>query len=59
MLHAITAWAKRLMNQFEKPQTYGSALEAYIVSRNPRCGCDIDRIAREFDQNRNNSGWTL
>ena len=45
---------------FDKPTTYGSALEAYIVSKNPQDGCDIDRITREFDQkvsNRTNAGW--
>lgn len=54
--------AKSMFQIFEKPQTYGSTLEAYIVSKNPQCGCDIDRIAREFDQkqfNRTNSGWTI
>ena len=53
---------KSMFQIFEKPQTYGSTLEAYIVSKNPHSGCDIDRITREFDQkqfNRNNSGWTI
>jgi hypothetical protein len=53
---------KSMFQLFEKPQTYGSTLEAYIVSKNPQCSCDIDRITREYDQkqfNRINSGWTL
>lgn len=59
MLKLTFERVKSMFQSFEKPQTYGSALEAYIVSRNPQDGCDIDRIAREFDQKRNNSGWTL
>lgn len=34
----------------EKASTYGSELEKYIVSNNPKDGGDVERLAREFDQ---------
>lgn len=49
-----------LFRVFERPQTYGSALEAYIVSNNPQNSGDIDRLQRQFDakiSNRTISGW--
>lgn len=33
-----------------KPQTYGSALEEYIVSHNPTCPEDVERLAEQFSQ---------
>jgi hypothetical protein len=47
---------------FEKPNTYGSALESYIISKNPQDSCDVDRLAREFDFKmaaRTQSGWPV
>ena len=35
--------------------TYGTALEKYIVGRNPQCVGDIDRLTHEF--HRNQSDW--
>jgi hypothetical protein len=34
LITAIAGWIKSLATKFAKPQTYGSALEAYIVSMN-------------------------
>lgn len=34
----------------EKPQTYGSKLEEYIVSHNPKDTYDVERLTREFDE---------
>ena len=53
----IVGWVKSLATQYQKPQTYGSALEAYIVSHNPQNAADVDRLMREFDQNRKE--WAL
>lgn len=33
-----------------KPQTYGSALEEYIVANNPTCPEDVERLAEQFNQ---------
>lgn len=46
---SLVSWVKSLTNSFNKPQTYGSALEAYIVSREPKDAADVDRLSREFD----------
>lgn len=62
MLTAIINRANSMFNAFGKSQTYGSALEAYIVSNNPQDICDIDRLSRQFDQRqstRASLGWVL
>lgn len=40
----------KLLRNFGKPQTYGSALETYIVSNNPKTVEDIDYLQRRFEQ---------
>lgn len=52
----LVGWVKSLAEQFQKPTTYGSNLEAYILSREPKDACDIDRLTREFDQ-KNHKGF--
>jgi hypothetical protein len=49
LIQAIVGWAKSLTDSFNKPQTYGSALEAYIVRNQPQDACDVDRLTREFE----------
>ena len=49
-IQPLVGWVKSLAAQYQKPQTYGSALEAYIVSHDPQTACDVDRLTREFDQ---------
>lgn len=34
----------------DKPQTYGSKLEEYIVSHHPKDTYDVERLTREFDE---------
>lgn len=48
-IQPIVGWVKSLAEQFAKPQSYGTALEAYIVSHNPQSTADVDRLSREFD----------
>jgi len=48
-IQPIVGWVKSLAESFEKPTTYGSELETYIVSRNPQDAGDVDRLSREFD----------
>jgi len=60
LITPIIGYVKSLFQSLNKPQTYGSALEAYIVSNNPHDAADIDRLAREFDQKRTFSrGWMV
>jgi hypothetical protein len=53
-IQPIVGWVKSLAHSFEKPLTYGSALEAYIVSNNPQNEGDVDRLMREFDSKMSN-----
>jgi hypothetical protein len=48
-IQPIVGWVKNLAQEFSKPQTYGSALEAYIVRNQPQDAGDVDRLMREFD----------
>jgi hypothetical protein len=62
MLNELAAYFHKIFSAFEKPTSYGSALEYYIVKNNPQDGCDVDRLTREFDlknSNRAHSGWPL
>jgi hypothetical protein len=62
MLNDLVEYLRKMIQKFEKPQTYGSALEEYIVSNNPQDSYDVDRLAREFEQknlNRTMAGWPL
>ena len=34
----------------DNPNTYGSRLEEYIVSNNPKDTYDVERLTREFDE---------
>ena len=55
MLNQLLSYFNNLLNNFSKPQTYGSALEQYIVSHSPQTSCDVDRLVRQFnlEQERN------
>lgn len=55
-IQPLVGWVKNLAEDFSKPQTYGSSLEAYIVANNPQDANDVDRLAREFDQ-KNQGGF--
>lgn len=55
-IQPILGWVKSLAEQFAKPQTYGSALEAYIISHSPQTPEDVDRLMREFDKEQR---WAL
>ena len=55
-IQPIVGWVKSLAQDFSKPQTYGSALETYIISNDPQNAADVDRLMREFDQ-KNHGGF--
>lgn len=57
MLTTLKIWAKSLADNYSKPQTYGSALEHYIVANNPQSEGDVDRLAREFHQKQDTYVW--
>ena len=51
-----------MFNKAEEPQTYGSSLERYIVSKNPQSTYDVEYWTRRFDEkmsNRSTQEWPL
>jgi len=56
MFQDIVAFIQKMFQPNPQPNTYGAALEAWIVSQNPQSPGDIDRLVREFDR-RSQSGW--
>ena len=57
MLNQLAEYIHKILQGFEKPQTYGSALEEYIVRNAPQTSCDVDRLTRQFDLNHMRRGW--
>jgi len=57
MLNQLAEYFHKMIQSFNKPQTYHSALEAYIVSHAPQDGCDVDRLTRQFDLMQSRRGW--
>lgn len=58
LLTAIIARIQKMFEQAEKPATYGSELEAYIVSKNPQSTYDVEFWTKQFDKT-HSKGWTL
>lgn len=54
----IIAYIQKMFAQAEKPATYGSELEAYIVSKNPQSTYDVEFWTKQFDK-KQTQGWTL
>ena len=48
MLNQLASYFHNLFNNFGRPQTYGSALEEYIVSHSPQNTGDIDRLTYQY-----------
>ena len=57
LISTIIAYIARQFKQVEKPVTYGSELERYIVSKNPQSVAEIDHWTKQFDHTRNSKGW--
>jgi len=57
MLNQLAEYFHKFFQSFEKPQTYGSALEEYIVRNAPQNSCDVDRLTRQFDLQQSGRGW--
>lgn len=56
----IIKWIKSLFDSFNKSQTYGSTLEAYIIANNPSNIHDIDYLTRQYDRKQHKTiGWVL
>lgn len=46
-----------VLRQLFTDRTYGTALEQYIVSRNPTNQIDVERYTREFELKNGSSLW--
>jgi hypothetical protein len=57
MLNQIASYFNSLINNFSRPQTYGSALEEYIMRHAPQTSCDVDRLTRQFEMQETGRGW--
>lgn len=58
-MNTIITYIQKMFEQVEKPQTYGSELEAYIVSKNPQTTYDVEYWTNQFDKKQNEKGWML
>ena len=38
-------------------ESYGSQLEKYIISRNPKDGCDVERYTLDYNERQSKQGW--
>ena len=57
MLNQLAGYFTNLFRGYSKPQTYGSALEEYIVRHSPQNSQDIDRLTRQFDMTQSGRSW--
>ena len=57
MLNQLSDYFRSLFSKFSEPQTYGSALEEYIMRHSPQTACDVDRLTRQFEMQEAGRGW--
>ncbi len=61
MLNQLFGYFHSLLKKFSEPQTYGSALEQYIVSHNPTCTAHVEQLERQFElmYSARNKSWMV
>ena len=59
MLAQLAEYFQKMFQGSDKPQTYSSELEAYIVKNAPQNTCDVDRLTRQFDMRQSGKGWLV
>jgi len=57
MLQQLAECFHKMIQGFERPQTYGSALEEYIMRNAPKTPHDVDRLTRQFDMQQAGRNW--
>lgn len=57
MLNQLAEYFQKMFQGFDRPQTYGSALEEYIVRHSPQTPHDVDRLTRQFDMQQAGRNW--
>ena len=56
---SIIAYIQKMFERAEKPTTYGSELESYIVSKNPQSTYDVEYWTNQFDKKQSEKGWLI
>ena len=61
MLNQLAGYLYSLLEKFSEPQSYGSALERYIVSHNPTSTMQVEALERQFDlmYSARNKSWMV
>jgi hypothetical protein len=59
LISTIIAYFAELFKRVDKPGTYGSELEQYIVSKNPGSVAEIEFWTTQYDRNTTKRGWPL
>lgn len=61
MLKQLAGYLYSLLEKFSEPQTYGSALEYYIISHNPTSTAQVEALERQFDllYSARNKSWMV
>jgi hypothetical protein len=56
---SIIAYFNSLFKRVDKPSTYGSELEQYIVSKNPGSVAEIEFWTTQYDRSATKRNWPL
>jgi hypothetical protein len=56
MFKSLSNYIQKMFQNTKEPQTYGSALEQYIVSKNPQTIYEVEYWTRQFDDKKE---WSL
>ena len=61
MLKQLGGYLYSLLEKFSEPQSYGSALERYIVSHNPTSTAQVEQLERQFEllYSARNKSWMV
>jgi hypothetical protein len=61
MLNKLASYLHSLLEKFSEPQTYGSALEYYIISHNPTSTAQVEVLERQFEllYSARNKSWMV
>jgi hypothetical protein len=50
-INTITQYIINVFRKTSDSETYGSSLEAYIISKNPQSTYDIEYLTKQYDYN--------
>ena len=59
LILSVISSIQKMFKRVEQSGTYGSELEAYIVSKNPQSTYDVEYWTNQFDKKQNERGWLV